>query len=408
MKIKATFCFMALALLLVSLPLVSACQAPAPAAKPSVYKFYAIFDLSGPYATIMAAARDAHNDAAEYVNQQGGIKGVPVEFVIRDNGNKIDMTMTHYESIKVEKPKPTMLFLSNTPDGEALHDRVCEDQIVTSCTPSQKSMYPACYSFGWWPSYDEQFGLFVDWLTKNWKESRAPKVAFLTWDTAYGRAPLSDPAYAYAKKKGVDIVATEIFKITDLDCSTQLLRIKEKNPDWIYTNTLTFGPVTILKSAQALGYTIKLAGGNGIGEDAVMMGGGPLFEGVVVINNSRTWDETNHPGIKLLNEWFTKKNRDPKEHAQQYRNSWFVSLLGVEVVKRAVDKVGWDGLNGAALKEQMTKLKDFKPLDGLAVFSYSAQRVTRDVSFVSEIRGGKILPVTDWMTAPDFGPGAAK
>ena len=57
------------------------------------------------------------------------------------------------------------------------------------------------------PTYADLCGLFIDWLAETWKGTEKPKLAFLTWDSTYGKAVLYDEVMEYAAKKGVEVVA---------------------------------------------------------------------------------------------------------------------------------------------------------------------------------------------------------
>ncbi len=54
------------------------------AGKPDRIIFGCIPDMTGPYAPIVGPAYAALTDAAEYVNENGGIAGVPLEVFVRE------------------------------------------------------------------------------------------------------------------------------------------------------------------------------------------------------------------------------------------------------------------------------------------------------------------------------------
>ena len=71
-----------------------------------------------------------------------------------------------------------------------------------------------------------------------------------------------------------------------------------------------------------------------------------------------------------------------------------------EAARRTVERVGIDNVTGAAIKDSLDSMGDFD-LQGIATVNYTngERRGTRTVA-VYEIQDGKIVRVSDWMTAP--------
>ena len=378
--------------------------------KPEVIRIAFIGDLSGPYAGVTGPTYVGLLDVTEYVNKElGGIKGVPVEPVVRDSGGKVDVAISHYMELRDLKPRPLVLLNCVSSEAEALRERLSEDKLPGLLVTSTSALYPPGYSFGWYPLYSDQYGLFIDWLAEDWdrkKMGRRPKLAFLTWDSTYGRAVLTDECYAYARKKGIDVVATELFGLRDMDVSTQLAKIRNKGADWIYTNTLVHGPVAIKKSAYDLGYQVNIAGGLGLDYACIMLGG-KLVEGAVSIIPYASWDEVTNRGVGKMAEYFTKNKRKKSYRTVMYHIVWATALAAVEAIERAVDEVGWERLDGEAIKNQLEKMKDYSPLD-IAYFTYSPTKRSPSKAKVMRIKGGKIIPITGWRECPDLRPAKYK
>jgi len=364
-----------------------------------------IIDLSGPYAPITAPAFSGFSDAAEYVNQQGGVKGVPLKPLIRDCGGRVNVAISHYMGFREMKPKPLTVFISVSAEGEALRERIVEDNLMAMSVPGGTSIYPLANTFGLYPLYQDMFGGFMDWVVENWdfnKMGRNPRIAILTWDTTFGRAILTPEVDDYAKKKNIDIIDKVLFSIRDLDVTTQLIRIKMKKPDWVYTNIAVDGAVAIAKSAQGIRYKIKL-GGNTTFDWSTIMLGGKIMDGATLVCTFKSWDDAADPGIKLITKWFKEKKRKPTERTLVYQLAWANVLTMQKVISKAVDEVGWDKLDGAAVKRQMEKLKDFSPL-GLTYYSFSPRKHAPGKGYIAQIKNGKIIPISGWRELPDLRP----
>ncbi|MDY7032589.1 MAG: ABC transporter substrate-binding protein [Thermodesulfobacteriota bacterium] len=373
--------------------------------KPKVIKLPCIIDISGPYAPITAPAYSGFSDACEYINQNGGVKGVPVEAMLRDCSGNVSAAISYYNEFIEMKPKPLAIFISVSAEGEALRERIAEDDIVAMCVPGTPALYPAANTFGVYPLYQDMYGGFIDWLTETWDwktMKRKPRVAILTLDSTFGRAILTNEVFAYTKSKNVDLVAKELFSIRDMDVSTQLLRIKMRKPDWIFSQIGSIGASIIAKSAFGMRYKIKLASNTTLDQSALLIGG-ELLEGAIVVATYASWDDEDHQGIKLLAKWFTEKKRRPQERTIVYQLAWIYVLTMQEVLSRTVEKVGWVKLNGSAVKEQMETLKDFSPLD-LTYYSFSSKKRSPSKGYMAHVKDGKIIPTTEWRELPDLRP----
>ena len=104
--------------------------------KPETLRFGVITDMTGPYAPICGAAYAAFNDAVQYVNETGGIRGVPMELVARDSSGKVDVAINIYMQMREMKPRPSMICGTISGTGEALKDRLNEDKIPAPWTSS--------------------------------------------------------------------------------------------------------------------------------------------------------------------------------------------------------------------------------------------------------------------------------
>jgi ABC-type branched-subunit amino acid transport system substrate-binding protein len=143
------------------------------AGKPEKLVYGVIPDMTGPYASIVGPAYAAFMDAIEYVNGSGGVRGVPIEAVVRDCAGKTDLGVNIYMQMREMVPRPSMIYGVVSGVGEALKMRLNEDQIPAMWVCSTEVVYPAMYTFGAYPTYADACGLFIDWLAETWKEKRS-------------------------------------------------------------------------------------------------------------------------------------------------------------------------------------------------------------------------------------------
>ena len=404
MRTKPLMIFLVVAIF-VAIPCVSCAgdgapppEEPTTAAAPEKIIIPVGVDLSGPYSMQNQMVINGLTDCLGYVNEMGGIEGVPLEFVIRDTAGKPDNAVTIFSEFMNMDPKPALVSFLDTQVGVALKDRFAEEQVVNMMgVGSTPALYPAAYTFAISTENGDQFGLFCDWLVEK-EAPNKPKLAILTWDNVFGNVILEQRCLDYAESVGVDIVAQEVFNVSDVDVSAQLRRIEDTGAEWIYTNTVLIGPPRIASDATTLGMTDDFGFGMaGVAMNYATMALGGGMEGWVGPSPWVSWDETDIQGVQVMDEQFQKNERKVNDRQNVYVGSFIASLLMKQAFAEAVEQFGWGGLTGANLKEVLENTKDAM---GLTNISFSKQLRHGLYCKMYEISEGKILPITDWIKAP--------
>ena len=375
--------------------------------------FFHFGDVTGPYAGITTPLVSGFNDAVKYYNDKGGIRGAKINIEWADTGGKLENAISTYNRFR--EKKPLIMFMYGSPETEALRDRLIEDKIpALTAGVSGKGMYPPGYAFAEVPIYSDQFGLFLDWISANWSKVKpakgqntdVPRISVVTWDTAYGKGALTAETQAYAEKKGVKIVGQELFAQGAPDVTTQILAAKKSGANVLYTNTLAHGPAQILKDAVSLGLKEEflIAGNNWALDTSMLALAKDAAEGFYGVLPNMWYDEADQAGIKLVEEQFKANNRKPAEHSVGYLLSFaFVDAMQ-QIVEKTVDRVGFEGLTGAAVQETMAGMSELKALSGVMVLQYGGDKRSPSKARIIQVQKGKFVAITDWMVAPDLRP----
>ncbi len=376
----------------------------AAAGKPDKIHVAAIGDFSGPYAPVVGSHKPGAEDAWKYFNEEmGGIMGVKVVPLLRDTGGKVALGLTMYNDLINMKPKPLFIDTSLTPLGEALRPRLVEDGIVGIHAGALVSIYPLGNSYAYYPMYDEWMAVALDWVKKNWKGKGNPRVGILTWDTGFGRAILTEKGLAYFKKAGVDMAGKPlVFGIRDVEVTTQLMQLRAEKADFIYTNTTAGGPLAIRKGCREMGWDVPLIA-SGLDFGTLKLNP-PVFEGQYIPRPWISWHEEDNPAIQFLMKHMQKNNRTEKDKSAFYFVGWMNAAAQHRAMLQVVQKHGWEGMNAKNLKAALNTIKDWKPLEGMTSVTYTAKRPVPRGMRMYQVKGGKILPITDWQLTPNFLP----
>ncbi|MBI5955982.1 MAG: ABC transporter substrate-binding protein, partial [Chloroflexi bacterium] len=112
-------------------------------------KLYHFGDVTGPYAPITLPLVNAFEDALKYINEKGGIRGAKVEHEWMDTGGKLPQAIAAYNKFREATPKPIVMLIYGSTEGEALKERFAEDKItVLSYSVSDPQLVPPGWIFG--------------------------------------------------------------------------------------------------------------------------------------------------------------------------------------------------------------------------------------------------------------------
>ncbi len=382
--------------------------------------FYHFGDLSGPLAAITAPLIHGFEDAVAAVNDRGGIRGATIDLRFTDTQSSVDEAVAAYDRFTSEDDNVLVMFTYGSGDGEALASRFVEDQIPNLAAGlSSIAFYgpESGYTFGYAPIYPDQFGFFLEWLTENWADVKPASagdeinLAYISWPTAYGQAALTTESRDYAASLGVEIVAEEIIDPTPTaDATTAILNAQAAGANVIYTNSLAFGPASILNGLSALGLRQDFfVGANNWAMDLSLyafLSDPASAVGLTAPFPYLWWTDADHPGIQYAQEQWSKNERPVSERSVGY----LLTIGGVEIavaaIELAIDTVGFDDLTGQAVYEALLELGEFEVLDGLMRVDFSGDNRSPHVTTLRQIQGGPdaFAVLLDWSPTPDLRP----
>ena len=230
------------------------------------------------------------------------------------------------------------------------------------------------------------------------------RVGVITWDTAYGRAMITEKFLTFVKKTpGVELAGEpQLFGIRDVEVTTQLMKLRQWKSDVLMSCIVAGGVLAVKKGMDEMGWDVPY---NANGLDLGTLSLDPVtLDGVYVQRACLSWSETDHPAMKFILEQFKKNNRKKTDRAAFYLLAWINMAVEHKVMTEVVEKYGWDGLTTKNLLAAMNRVKDFLPWGGLAKITYTAKRPVPSHMRMYQGQKGKVMPVSDWEEVPDFLP----
>ncbi len=351
-----------------------------------------IFDMTGATADVGKDYAVAAMDAAKYINDNGGVNGKKIQLIPNDYAYKIDQATSLYKSYKDEG-----IFVIQgwgTGDTNALKDLVNKDKIVYISASydggiADPSKTP--YNFFAGTDYNTAISLAMQYV----KDQGAKKVVFIYPDAPYGKNPI--PAgKAAAEKLGLQMGPDEIVAQSAKDATSQLLSMKQFNPDWAWLGGTAAPCAVIIKDAAKLGLGTKFISNVwGFNENIVKLAGDAANDRAYGVAPFAAWGD-NVPGMPTLMETH-KKNHPNDTHIIPYVQGWVSMMVMWEGLKRA-DKAGQ--LDGPGLKAALETIKDFDT-QGLtaAPITYSPTDHRPNTKlYIYKIADGKLVKMKDVST----------
>jgi branched-chain amino acid transport system substrate-binding protein len=395
-----------LALLALMVPFISACG---PSEHPGLtLKVGIMTPTTGPAAEKGVPLRDANLDCIQYINDElGGVNGYKIEAINLDSQYKADQAVTNINQFM----DAGCLFFTTSASAEMSYvqeiaNRAGFPGLVAYSSPN--NYHPPQHIYGQMPDYGDDWTAFTRYYLENiWKGTGKPKMALMVLNNSTG-AGAKNAARAMADTLGVEIVTTEEHAATTISEMEALTRIKSLNPDVIYISSTPKPTAIIIKNAKELGLTIPIGVCHAAMTKALVdLGGADNVEGVYgVFPTIVSWNE-DVPAVAKMKEYATKYHPNDVNNGD-YIAAWAQSLVIAEILKKALDAVGYDVLSkGDAAAWAAIEKYGFQGLDGYDVGGLQSpvKYVSGDNRLGKSLRinrviNGVITAITGWVEAP--------
>ena len=354
----------------------------------SPIKVGGLIDLSGPTSSVGVPYSKGLVAGVAYVNEQGGIDGRPLKFDLQDTAYNVQQGLSLYKKM-VNTDGVVCIQGYGSAVTEALIRNLAKDKIPDfSASYSAHLTDPAKapYNFFIAADYTTQVRAALKYFHSKWKETRAPKLAFIYPDHPYGLAPIAG-AKEYAKELGFEIVTDTNVSLKAIDATTELLPLKDLAPDFCWIGGTTPSTSVILKSAKNIGLeTTFFINIWGCDENLPKLAGADANG--VYSNQAAAVYGQDVPGMKAI-EKIT--NNEPQ---MTHFTRGFVSVLVMaEGMKRAIAN---GPITGESLKTSLETIRDFDPMGLAPLISYFPDDHRPNMAvFLYTIKDGKLTFVKE-------------
>jgi branched-chain amino acid transport system substrate-binding protein len=384
-----------LLLSLLALALVACGGGDGEAADPSSgpVKVGAVFDLTGPTSDVGTTYSEGIRGYVDWLNQNGGVDGRPIELLYQDYGYKVDQAEQLYSQFTGEG---VVAFQGwGTGDTEALRGRIADDHVpFMSASLSHVLGDPAeaPYNFLSGTSYTHQIMIVLDWLVENGKTG---PVALMHNPSPFGLSPFQQGGKEYADSLGIDLSAHEMPRAAT-DYSAELTRIAQSGAKTVIVQN-TSGPAAVaLGNARDLGLELDFVCLNWCTTAVLVELGGEAADGVygsVIFAPPGEGVE----GLADADAYLRTKGSSIEEKGLLYGQGWWVMAFMTEGIRRAA---ATGEVTGESIRAALETLDGLETGGVTSPVTYTAtdHRGIKGMR-IFQVQGGKWVPVTEIRTA---------
>lgn len=329
----------------------------------------------------------------KHVNDTGGIGGRKINFEMVDDGYQPARTRVIAEQfIKRDKCFAIVAALGSAPTVAVIDYVTSENMpLIGPGTGAQKVVtFPSKWVFPLYPSYEDEARQLMRFIAEVFK---AKKIAVLYQNDPSGKSHMAG-IDSVKDKLGIEVVAAKGYDPKDIDVSSQVVAMKDANPDAVFCSCAPEFAAKFLTERKRLGWNVPVVNVFfGKSPKVPELAGSDAVEGVYFSTIFRDFDSP-APQIKeakeILAKYYPEEQPDPI-------HLW--GFTGAQVFTEAMKKMSAEGgdITRDRLVETLEGIKDWK---GSVVPSITIDKgeapqhfLVKDLSFV-QFKNGKFEEFT--------------
>ena len=241
-------------------------------------KVGAILSLTGPYAALGTAEKNALDLEQKRINDAGGIGGKKLEIIVEDDAT--DEAKTVAAATKLIEQDKVVAIIGATGTGQSMAARTVIDRAgvpmisMAGGNAITGKFDPLVFQTPWPNS------IVVPFVLKKMAADGHKKVAVISDNSGYGKDGHAIIVEA-APKLGLTVVADQQFKPGDTDFAAQITTAKNSGADSILLWTAGKEGAALVRQAGELGVTLPMYGGSGQAKAEFPTGAGAAANGFI-------------------------------------------------------------------------------------------------------------------------------
>ena len=311
--------------------------------------------LTGPAAADGLSAQNSVKLALERVNAEGGLLGKKVELVgYDDRADAKESVALSRKLIEQDKVVAVVGGSYSTP-MRAVAPIYQEEKIpfvaAYAVHPDITKAGNFCFRNGFLGMVEGKAAAYAAV-----KMLKAKRIALLVSDNDFGRTLAEGFKYYIEKKAGgaATIVSTQAYPMAEKDFKAYLSKIKQDNPDLIFSSGYYFQTGPVVKQAREMGITAPIMGEEGADSPKFLEIAGSAGEGFVIATNLNRDDK--RPQVKkFLAAYETRYKIQPDMVGASAYDAFMIICDGIKRAK---------SVKGEDIRNAIAAIKNFSGLTG--------------------------------------------
>ncbi|MEN2978044.1 ABC transporter substrate-binding protein [Tistrella bauzanensis] len=356
--------------------------------------------MTGVFAFAGIAGHQGLNDYVEWLNENGGIDGRKVRYVMEDTGYKVDVSVAAFKKITAAH-KPQFYFGDSTGFEKAIASELNQlgSTVMSGASFASELADPQRYPFHFiaGPSYAEQVGILLEYIKAEASGGAAPKVALVYSDTEFGRDPIAS-AKARIKTLGLELVDEIVTKPGSVDVSAEVLKLRRSRPDYVIFHGYVLSPINeFIVQMKQMGLKTKFMGTYYTMDKLLIDQVGEPSDGFMGVMPYNYFDsDASGPNLDAMRAYTKKVAPDVTYRPVPYVASWFTGMIFAEIARRTLAAGG--DMSAKAMKAALEGIDgwDTGGIMGLPV-SLKGHSVPVGRIYQVKFSEKRYVPASDWI-----------
>lgn len=356
----------------------------------------AIFDESGATADVGTLYAEGVRAYVDWVNNNGGIDGRPIEMPNADYAYDVARAEQLYSQYTSEND---LVAFSGwgTGDTEALVQRVAEDElpfISGSLSEELRNPEEAPYNFVVALTYSDQARVALNYINST---AEGPvEIAFFHHDSPFGTSPIAD-AQAYVEEQGYDM-NIEAYPMPSgaTSFSGELAQAEQQGADYIFIQNVASPAAQLARDVASSGMDAQVVCLVWCGDQLYIdLAGAEVAEGTLGVLPWAPPDQADGD-LSDVEQWLSDNGRSLEDIDLHFTQGWYQFASLVEGIRVLVEE-GTE-VTGANLKTALEEMDAFDTPVSVPI-DYSAEdHAGMKSGVVYQVTDGAWTPVSDPIT----------
>jgi branched-chain amino acid transport system substrate-binding protein len=329
-------------------------------------KIGAVLSTTGAQAALGMPEKNVILMEVKRINDAGGINGRPLDVIIEDDASDVDQAVA--VTTRLIEQEQVLAIIGSTGTGQTMQmrgeiDKAKIPQISLAGGLVVTGQFdPLVFQTPW------SNALVGPTTLEYLKSAGYKKVGLISEDTTFGKDGRG-LVKEQAASNGLEIVADEVFKPTDVDMTAQLTVIKGAKPDVVLMWSSVAASAIVPKTMAQLNMKTPLVGSHGIASQAFVTGAGESAEGMTMFAGKILAPDsygTGSEGFKVATGFIDRY----KAAYGEAPSSTFAGHAydGLYLVVEAAKRLPAD-FTAAQLRDEIEKTKGWQGIGGVFTFS---------------------------------------